>query len=85
MTCAATSGVCGAAHAVGDAVEGDSVGAATAIIGAGDVGVPVATIPPVGESVGAVGEAVVGDVVDCTGVLGDNVGARVVAIGAGDV
>jgi hypothetical protein len=54
---------------VGDAVEGGAVGSTTAIIGAGDVGAPMTRIPPVGESVGAVGEAVVGDLVDGTGIL----------------
>ena len=71
--------------AVGDAVEGDVVGATTATIGACDVGAPVATMPPVGDSVGNVGEAVVGDPVDGTGVLVGKVGACVAAIGACDV
>ena len=46
---------------MGDAIEGDAVGATTAaIIGACDVGAPVATMPAVGE---LVGDAVVGDLV----------------------
>ncbi len=46
--------------AVGGAFEGDAVGAATAIIGACDVGAPVAAMPPVGKRVG---DALVGDLV----------------------
>ena len=69
--------------AVSGAVEGDAVLATTAIIGACEVGVPVGTTPPEGESVSAAGRAVGGDLVDCTGVLGDRVGTRsVVGIGA---
>jgi hypothetical protein len=71
--------------AVSGAVEGDAVLATTAIIGACEVGVPVGTMPPEGESVSAAGRAVGGDLVDCTGVLGDTIGARPAAIGAGDV
>ncbi len=68
--------------AVGDAVEGDAVGSTTAIVGACDVGVPVGTMPPFGDCVSALGEAVVGDLVDGTGILGDKVGTwNVVGIG----
>jgi hypothetical protein len=70
---------------VGDAVEGGAIGATTAIIGAGDVGAPVAAMPPAGESVCAVGKVVVGDQVDGSGVLVGKVGATTAIIGACDV
>ncbi len=48
---------------VGDGVRGGAVGATTAIIGAGDVGVSVARMPFAGDCANAVGEAVVGSLV----------------------